>query len=132
MNINGNDNHFLVVTRKIFKLRYSSSKLFKYIDKYCWTLGIDSPILITYDIVARLTNLRNDISEDNEEELLHTTISNLLMYHPTKFNKINVNISSDQNTQPLLPTIVISKLDESISEVQQKLFNTDAIMHSNV
>ncbi|AYV85294.1 MAG: hypothetical protein Satyrvirus9_20 [Satyrvirus sp.] len=121
--------HFIIIIKKIFKLRYSNSSFFKYVDKICWFLGVDSPILIPYDVISKLGNVKNDLTQENEESFLHTTLSNLCTYHPTKYNSIGCDKSE---TDELLPKVVITKLDKSINDLQQELFNKQEIGNINV
>ena len=148
---NQKNNNFIIVIKKIFKLRYSNSRLFKCIDNYCWIFGIDSPVFIPISVVVRLTSFKDNICKYNEEELLNTTLSELLTYDPKKINSKNsgdaslsfsnpslydrgrsVIIGDSMQKEPLLPTHVISEIDENISQMQQKIFNSDIIIHSNV
>lgn len=136
---NISDGHSIITIKKIFKLRYSCRKIFRFIDKLCWLLGIDSPVLIPYDVIIRLTNYKSDIVGENEQQLLHTTLANLLTYDPVKINGIGLkNYSAGgasmeyTSNRPLLPTIVISKLDQSIGEMQEKIFNKQMDIYSNV
>lgn len=136
----GNDSeNFIVITKKIYKLRYSNFSFFLKIKKLCWFLGIDSPILIPYDIVKKLTNMEQKLSLDNENVYLYNTISNLYMYHPRK-NMINVDDNDNNNDngnandiekqlkENLIPKIIITKMDKSISDLQQELFNKESIL----
>lgn len=131
------NNHFMVTTKKIFKARYSKLSYFVIIDKICWALGIDSPILIPQEIIDKLSNTRSDVTAENEEMILHTTLLNLSKYHPKKYNMVPVKEEDEveiQNTESvdndgnstvitLLPRVIITKLDKSINEMQRDLFN---------
>lgn len=126
------DNHVMIITKKIFKIRYSQMPFFIYVDKICWFLGIDSPILISEEIINKLSNVRTQITDDNEEIILHSTLTNLSKYHPKQYNIVPVNDASDtildiedniSENNFLLPRIIITKLDKSINEMQMDLFN---------
>jgi hypothetical protein len=127
---NSLNDHFIIVTKKIFKLRYSKSLFFKNINKLCWFLGIDSPLLIPYEIISKLGNVNNNLTPENEEIFLHTTLINLYTYHPEKYSFIK--IQNDNNTErenlleeDLMPKILITKIDKNISEIQKELFNKE-------
>lgn len=113
--------HFVIIIKKIFKLRYSNNPIFTYINKICWFLGMDCPLLIPHDIIVKLSNIKDEINEGNEEALLKTTLNNLYTYHPTKFNIVAAD--GNNNKEPLLPSMVITKTDKSIGEIKQDLFN---------
>ena len=134
-------NHFMITTKKIFRIRYSRVSLFIYIDKICWVLGIESPLLISQEIIDKLSNNRSDITEDNEEIILHSILLNLSKYNPQKYNivpikdekKIHkdngendgdvINYGDNNTVVNLLPCVIITKLDKSINELQKYLFN---------
>lgn len=48
-----NYNHLMVVNKKVYKIKYSKNKLIKIIDKICWALGIESPLLISSDLIEQ-------------------------------------------------------------------------------
>lgn len=121
------NDHFIITIKKIFKLRYCNSKFFKHIDNLCWLLGIDSPILIPYEIIAKLSNIKNNITKDDEEVILHTTLSNLYEYHPNKYNSVpnELNVNSSNENELLIPKIIVTQLDKSINNMQKQLFNIE-------
>lgn len=132
---NDTNTHFIIVTKKVFKLRYSSSLFFKYIDKLCWFLGIDSPVLIPFEIVSKLGNVKETPTSENEEEILHVTLINLYDYNPPQYmyirditNTTNIsNTKTDDMTETnhLLPSGIISSLDKSINDLKKEFFNMD-------
>lgn len=133
--INSSAEHYMVVIKKIFKLRYSDLAIFKMIDSMCWFLGIDTPILIPNEVVAKLGNVKDKLTEDNEEAFLYTTLSNLYTYHPNQYNNMmtNLNYGSISEEEPdLIPNVIISKLDKSINDLQRELFNKKEIGKANV
>lgn len=140
---NLNNGHFMITIKKIFKLRFSNWKTFKFINELCWIIGIDSPVLIPYNVITRLTNHKSEIDSYNEQQLLDITLTNLLSYDPAKINGIPINTSNISPTgneilteynaeKPLLPRIVISKLDQTIAEMQEKIFSKEMDVFSNV
>lgn len=132
---NSSNDHFIITIKKIFKLRYSHSKFFKHIDSLCWLIGIDSPILIPYTIIAKLSNIKHNITKEDEQAILHTTLSNLYEYHPNKYNSLSNQLNSNFNNERenLIPKIIVTQLDKSINNMQKKLFNIeDTITDPNV
>ncbi|XWV25167.1 hypothetical protein QJ856_gp0605 [Tupanvirus deep ocean] len=120
------DLHFMITIKKIFKLRYSNSPYFKYIDKACWFLGIDSPILIPENIVKRLGNLKENLTLDNEETFLHTTLLNLYAHHPRQYDVVPVDDGFNHASsmeESLVPKRVITREDKTICDLQKELFN---------
>ena|SRR5271154_3333869 len=132
--------NFIIIIRKIYKLRYSKSLFFRSISKLCWLLGIDGPILIPYEIVCRLTNANIPLTRQNEQQLLYMTLDNLCLYHPTKHYT-----TSNDNEEPLIPVtlrdpelvperipstfampISRSKLDKNITNMQKE-FNINNV-----
>lgn len=123
--------HFIVVIKKIFKLRYSKLSFFKNINKLCWFLGINGPILIPYEIITKLGNVKNILTEENEDLFLHTTLTNLYTYHPQKFNLVRMPEEQIPQTddiihENLIPKILITQTDKMIGEMQKELFNKEA------
>ena len=121
-----NDN-FLIVIKKIFKIRFSNSIFFQYIIKSCDFLGIDCPILIPLEVVLRLTN-QHGYNLDNEDILLQTTLSNLYSYHPKKYDVVPRMDDDNMDQESLLienlvPKFIVSTLDKTISDIQKELFN---------
>jgi hypothetical protein len=122
------ENHFIIIVKKIFKLRYSKSPFFIYITKICWFLGIDSPIFIPENIVKKMGNIKNDLTPENEESSLHTTLMNLYSYHPRLYEVTPVIDTSDSGQldsleEGLVPKHVITKIDKTICDIQKELFN---------
>ena len=123
-NINSSfDNHFIIVTKRIFKLRCSKSIFFTYITKICWIFGLDCPILIPLKIISKLGNSRQTLTEENEDIILHTTLTNLYKYHPTKYNVIPIMDFYDEPNHNYSPKTIITKLDKSICDIQESLYN---------
>nr|QZX43187.1 hypothetical protein [Mimivirus sp.] len=119
--------HNIIIIKRIFKLIYSQYSLFQYINKLCWFMGIDSPILIPYNVAIKLGNINNDLTYKNQDAYLNVTLTNLYSYHPIKFNNtdytdpiININNSDLEN---LIPRTVITSMDKSINVLQQELFD---------
>lgn len=129
-NLSGFSNeHSINIIKKIFKLRYSKYPFFSYVVKSSWFLGLDCPILIPYEIVSKLTTIKEEpITPENEDDFLNSTLSNLYAFHPRKYNitpVINDRLDDDLNDQSetnLVPRILISKLDASIGELQKEIF----------
>lgn len=116
--------HFIITMKKIFKLRYSNSIYFKFINRFCWVIGMDCPLLIPYDIVAKLANAKNSITKENEQLLLHTTLANLCNYHPDKFTNIrNNNPTLESERTSLIPRSIITPLDKTIGDLQKEIFH---------
>lgn len=126
-NYNSNNDHFIIVIKKIFKIRFSGSIFFHYIVKICDFLGIDCPILIPSDVISKLTNYEEFPTLENEDVLLQKTLTNLYSYNPTKYNVIPVT-DDDYDMETLLrenivPKYIISKMDKTINDIQKELFN---------
>ncbi|AGF85395.1 hypothetical protein QJ854_gp387 [Moumouvirus goulette] len=119
--------HYIVIIKKVFKLRYSKYTIFTYINKLCWFLGIDSPILIPYEIAKKLGNINNDLSSINEDAYLNVTLTNLYSYNPTKINYINEENSQletlNSDIENLIPKIIITSIDKSIEILQEDIFD---------
>lgn len=117
------NNHCIVLSKRIFKLRYSSSKIFRFFSNLSWIIGLDCPILISTEIVHKMGNVE-EINVDNEDMLLVNTLSSLASYYPTKYNVVPIQDDSSSNEiETLLPEILVSPMDQKISEVQMELFN---------
>lgn len=130
----GQNDHFLIVIKKIFKIRFSNSFFFQNIIKICGFLGIDCPTLIPNDVISRLTNNENIPSIDNEEAILQTTLHNLYSYRPQKY-RIEPELGDIDNLDPesllkenLIPRHVVSRLDKTINDIQKELFNRPSTM----
>lgn len=123
------DGHFFITIKKIFKLRYSKSPLFFYITKICWFLGIECPILIPDNIISKLGNVKDDITLENEQEFLHTTLMNLYAYHPKLYEITPVEDMSDEDLilqeDGMVPKRVITRIDKSICDMQNELFGKE-------
>ena len=59
--------HFIITIKRIFKLRYSNSTYFKFICNFCWIIGMECPLLIPFDIIAKLANAKDSITRENEQ-----------------------------------------------------------------
>lgn len=121
------DSNHMIIIKKIFKLRYSNSRFFKFISGLCWYLGIDAPILIPKEIIVSLSNDKSNITLNNEQKVLYETLNQLCLYHPTKYDQIMDNESVvliDMASENLInkPAEQV-RLDKSISFVQSELFN---------
>lgn len=116
---NDADELSFIISKRIFKARYSQSPVFQSISKLCWLLGIDSPILIPHEILLKLSNSKT-ITRENEQAILRTTLVNLCTYHPTKYNPIP---SSDGETINVSSECIVTPLDRTISDIQLDLFN---------
>ncbi|AGC01895.1 hypothetical protein H012_gp568 [Acanthamoeba polyphaga moumouvirus] len=118
--------HYIVVIKKVFKLRYSKYTIFKYVDKLCYFLGIDSPILIPLEIANKLGNINNDLSPLNEDAYLNVTLTNLYAYHPTKINDVD-ELSQQEvensDIENLIPKTIITSIDKSIEILQEDMFD---------
>lgn len=124
------DDHHIIVIKKIFKLKYCNSKFFSTVSKISWILGIDCPTLIPFEVVARLTNIKNPTFQNEDPQILYAILNNLYTYDPVKYNKpVEMSLIDDGNLfrsthdQPLVPRMVISELDQSISVLQKEIFN---------
>lgn len=122
--------HFIIITKKIFKLRYSQYPLFTTITNLCWFLGIDSPILIPHDVVLKISNIKDINTVEDEDVLLHTTLTNLYYYHPRTYEVTLINdgdIAADSipdiMNDSLVPTRVVTRIDKSICDIQKQIFN---------
>ena len=125
---NVSNDHFIVTIKKIYKLRYSNYTFFRQVDKLCWFFGLDSPILIPQELISKLTNSKNNIDEENDENedaLLHTTLLNLYAYHPEKYNSPTVQVGRNNEKQYLIPKMIITPVDKSINNMQRLLFNKE-------
>ncbi|ANB50545.1 hypothetical protein [Powai lake megavirus] len=120
--------HNIIIIKRIFKLIYSQYNLFRYINKLCWFMGIDSPILIPFNVAIKLGNINNDLSYKNQDAYLNVTLTNLYSYHPVKFNN-NIDYMDpiisvkDSDLENLIPRTVITSMDKSINILQQELFD---------
>lgn len=77
-----NTKHKFITIRKIFKIRYSKSKLFYCASKLCWYLGLDCPILIPYEYVLKLAQSEHipdidNCSEAIEKEIMYEILTNI-------------------------------------------------------
>jgi hypothetical protein len=117
--------HFIITIKRIFKLRYSDSIYFKFMCKFCWLIGMECPILIPYDIIAKLANAKNSITKENEQQLLHMTLANLQGYHPDKYNiyASGVSTNTDNEKLSLIPKSIITPLDKTIGDLQKEVFH---------
>jgi hypothetical protein len=114
---NNNDVMFIVIKR-VFRLRYAHNfryTMFKYISKLCWIVGIDAPVLIPYDVIAKLSSCKDTITIKNENEILGKTINNLYTYNPS-WETYGLGVE-----EQLLPHAIMSNLDRSIGEIQGEL-----------
>ena len=123
--------HYIIIVKKIFKLRYSKSLFFAYVTTICWFLGIDCPILIPNDIAKKLGNIKNNLTIDNEDSFMRTTLTNLYSYHP-RFYEVTPIIDEDYDENlldsledGLVPKRVITKMDKTICDMQKELFNKE-------
>jgi hypothetical protein len=115
----GYGDNMLTVIKKIYKLRYSDSGFFKFIDKMCWFMGLDGPILIPFDIVKQMTNVRDVPTAENEFNVLKMTVHNIYTYQPTEY----VSSDSLQDPYPLNTSLLRpATLDQSINHVKKELF----------
>lgn len=105
----GNAYQGVIVIKKLFKLRYSSSIFFVKITQACWFLGLDCPILIPWELIK---DLDIDYSDDNLS--LHTTIDRIYNFQPSVYNLVG----DDVNKQ------VILKSQQSICDVKRGLFES--------
>ena len=113
-----------IVSKRVFKARYSQSSFFKNINKLCWFIGIDSPILIPQEILFKLSNSKI-ITADNEQNIMKETLLNLCTYHPTMYNYNPIpeeNQDLDQNENPV-SSYIPTQLDMTIAEIQLDLFD---------
>jgi hypothetical protein len=123
------EGHFIIAIKKIFKLRYSKSPLFVHITKICWFLGIDCPILIPDNIISKLSNAKDDITLENEQEFLHTTLMNLYAYHPKLYEITPITENNDDEIalvpEGMVPKRVTTQIDKIICEMQNNLFGKE-------
>ncbi|AVL94747.1 hypothetical protein ma361 [Moumouvirus australiensis] len=119
--------YYLITIKKVFKLRYSKYTIFTYINKLCYFLGIDSPILIPLEIANKLGNIGNDLSPINEDAYLNVTLTNLYTYHPTKINNLDEDISQQEiissDIENLIPKTIITSIDKSIEILKEEIFD---------
>jgi len=101
------DNDFIVITKRIYKLRYSDSKLFRFIDRVCWLTGIDSPILIPLDTVRDLIGGGTPLNKVNEQSILNKTLHKLCQYHPVPVEQGSPS-SSKYSTSELGEPLLVS------------------------
>lgn len=96
------DTHFICVTKQIYKLKYSGSKFFIVIDKMCWFMGIDSPVLIPIDVIKNLNNNmldnNNDDNDSNQHDMLNKLIYELFGYN-TDLSDVSSDMDSETNTR---------------------------------
>ena len=121
--VSGIDELSFVVSKKIFKARYSQSTFFQNISKLCWFLGMDSPILIPQEILFKLSSSKI-ITTDNEHSIMKETLTNLCTYHPEIYNHIisEENQNEEQN-ENLVSSYIVTQLDKTIAEIQLDLFD---------
>lgn len=129
---NNSNNNYLIIIKKIFKLRYSGNKLFKYIDQTCWYLGIDCPILIPIDVVNLITNKNVDVTvlnEYNEATQLEETLQDLYKYkHP-----VYENVPTEQDNQDdllLSDTHTDTSSKQTIEHLRYQIFNISPVYYS--
>lgn len=120
------DSHFLIVSKKIFKLRYSSYIYFRFISKLSWVIGLDCPILIPTEIITKMGSNENIVST-NEEAILQSTLMNLSNYHPTRYNVVCLQDDNTDNAdiESLLPQVLISSMDKKINKIQIEIFEKE-------
>ena len=113
-----------IVSKRVFKARYSQSPFFQKINKLCWFLGIDSPILIPQEILFKLSNSKI-ITADNEHTVMKETLLNLCTYHPTMYNHNHISEDSQDSgkIENLVSSCIITHLDRTIAEIQLDLFD---------
>lgn len=112
----------VVMIKKVFKIRYSQNVIFQNINKLCWLLGMDSPILIPSDIILKLSSVK-DITPENEDTVLQETLFNLCTYHPAKYNYSHNEQEINDTSDILISSYVETPLDMSIRDMQFDLFN---------
>lgn len=129
----GKNDHFIILIKKIFKIRFSDFSFFQNIVKMCDFLGIECPILIPIEVISRLTNNGSAPTIENEEAILQTTLYNLYSYRPQKY-RIEPELD-DENMDPesllrenLIPRHIVSRLDKTINDIQKELFNRPSKM----
>ena len=84
---------------------------------------MECPLLIPYDIVAKLANAKDNITCENEQQLLHMTLANLYGYHPDKNNiRIGVSSNTDNEKISLIPRSIVTPLDKTIGDLQKEIF----------
>jgi hypothetical protein len=108
------DTHFICVTKRIYKLTYSSSNFFILIDKICWFMGIDSPILIPLDVIKTFNYnvANNDNGNDSDQyEMLNKLVYDLFG-HNTDLSDVNSDTDSEINTR--INTLSDSELDKPL------------------
>lgn len=112
--------NYCIVLRKVYKLRYAQSKLIRYVDKLSWILGLDSPLLIPFEMVAKLGNVKQNPTIENEEIILRTTLNNLYRYRPEQYVYYGRNVTEHTH---IVPTYTLSELDSSILDIQREIFD---------
>lgn len=114
----------IIVMRRIFKLRYSHRLSFAIINRFCWWMGIDSPLFISSAVIRRVSNYHLPINHRNEQEILHLTLHQLYHYRPYYYqiiqNQESPNDYLGNNASPLLPQL--TNTDKSIMMIQRDLF----------
>ncbi|BCS83085.1 hypothetical protein QLL95_gp1038 [Cotonvirus japonicus] len=121
--------HYFVTIKRVFKLRYSRSKIFIKIDKLCWFLGLDSPILIPFNVIEKMGNIKDNLTTDNEDTYLHVTLTNLYTYNPNKYNTVVINVEDtdaqdSKDIESLIPKNIETESDTSIINTQFDLFGS--------
>lgn len=128
--LNSPSGHYIVTTKRIFKLRYSKSNLFIKIDKLCWFLGIDSPVLIPFNIIEKLGNIKDNLTTNNEDIYLNVTLTNLHKYQNDENDMEEDSEDIEKNSIPkensdidsLIPKVIQTETDLNIKELQSELF----------
>lgn len=110
----------IIKLKRIFKLRYSHLRFFKIITQICWYVGMDCPILICSDIIAKLGECESKVNPNVEQSVLDNVLSNLKTYQPVLYE-----VSPVANKETIETKHVITKLDNYICDLKKEIFNID-------
>lgn len=120
---------FIIIVKKIFKLRFSNSWFFISITKLCWWLGMDCPTLIPYELVKDFMHGDIKLSMKNERHIMHSALDLLYKFHPVK----NESEIPQNPIIPLRQTSYVrpsanARLDESVDQ-PYNLMPNDTVRH---
>jgi len=118
----------IYIQKKIYKIRYTNNRLFRYMNETCWFLGIESPMLIPPMIISKLSNTREEVTEETEDAIFKMVLINLYNYNPKKYNVVPmidddiIDINENLFEENFVPKIIISDTDRIICQLQTELF----------
>lgn len=112
----GIDQFNIAISRRIFLPRFSCWKVFGYIDKICWFIAIDCPLLISTEVINKL-----EIPFIELMTLDDITAINLIMYKIINYEPVIYLVSQlPQNDGETFN--ITTKTDGVIIDLQKNIF----------